>query len=118
MTEDLEIENLVKGALEADVAVGANVLQALESAAVRAAAARRSRWQTWLWGGLLVAASLTVAAVFGNFLFRSTASDGMAGVRDAVGLLCAVDGLDEDLASFPPGEMLLAWQDAPCADWL
>lgn len=118
MTEDRKIENLVREALEADVAVSVKTLQALETAAAHAVAARRIRRPTWLRSGLLVAASLTVALFFGKFLIHGTASDGMAEVRDAVGLLCAVDGLDEDWTSFPPGEMLLAWQDAPCADWL
>lgn len=118
MTEDLLIENLVRGALEADVALGEKTLRTLETAAAREAAARRSHRTTWLKGGLLVAASLTVVLFFGNVFRWGTASDGMAEVRDAVGLLCAVDGLDEDLTSFPPGEMLLAWQDAPCADLL
>ena len=118
MREDLQIEELVKGAMEADVAVSEKTLRALEKAAAREVASRRNLRSTWLKEGLLVAASLTVVLFFGNVFHQGSASDGMAEVRDAVGLLCAVDGLDEDLTSFPPGEMLLAWQDAPCADLL
>ena len=118
MREDVEIEELIRVSMEAGVEVGEKTLRALESAAAHEAAARRSRWSAWLKGGLLVAAALTVVLFFGNVFHQGTASDGMAEVRDAVGLLCAVDGLDEDLTSFPPGEMLLAWQDAPCAGLL
>lgn len=118
MREDLQIEELVKGAMESDVMVSEKTLRALETAAAHEATARRCRRSTWLKGGLLVAAALTVVLFFGNVFHQGTASDGMAEVREAVGLLCAVDGLDEDLTSFPPGEMLLAWQDAPCVDLL
>ena len=114
----MQIEELVKGAMESDVTVSEKMLRALEAAAAHEATARRCRRSTWLKGGLLVAAALTVVLFFGNVFHQGTALDGMAEVRDAVGLLCAVDGLDEDLTSFPPGEMLLAWQDAPCADLL
>ena len=118
MKDDEELVNQVKGALEADAVVNARTLQALEKAAADAAAARRMRRRAG-WGGasVLAAASLTVALFFGK-VFHGNSADGLGEVRDAIGLLCAVDGLDEEVTTFPPGEMLLAWQDAPCADLL
>lgn len=118
MREDMEIEALVREAMEANVEVREKTLRTLERAAAQEAAARRSCWPVWLKGGLLVAAALTVVLFFGNVFHHGTVADGMVEVRDAVGLLCAADGMDEDLTSFPPGEMLQALQDAPCADLL
>ena len=119
MKDDEELVNQVKAALEADVAVSARTLQALEKAAAHGAVARRMRRRAG-WGGAsaLAAASLTAALFFGNVFRGDSAADGLGEVRDAIGLLCAVDGLDEEVTTFPPGEMLLAWQDAPCADLL
>ena len=119
MKDDEELVNQVKSALEADVAVSARVMQTLERAAAHEVAARRMRRRV-VWGGAsaLAAASLTAALFFGNVICGGSAADGLGEVRDAIGLLCAVDGLDEEVTTFPPGEMLLVWQDAPCADLL
>ena len=117
MNEDEEIKGLVKAAMEADAAVGADTLRAIEAYAAQEANARRRRRRLWLGGASsLAAASVAVVLFFGNVAYRP--ADGMADVRNAIGLLCAADGIDEDLTAFPAGEMLLAWQDAPCADAL
>lgn len=117
MREDPEIEELVKDALEADIAVCPGTLAALEAAAVREAGVRRIRSRFCLVASSL-AAVLAIAVFFGNVFLEDSTADGPTEVKNAVGLLCALDGLDEDLVSFSPGEMLQAWQDAPCADLL
>ena len=119
MKEDVEIARLVRSALEDGVAVKARTLRALETAAAHEVAERRRRRRTWFGGAsLLAAASLTMALFFGNALSVGSAASGLSEVRAVIGFLSAVDGLEEDLTSFSPGEMLLAWQDAPCVGLL
>lgn len=124
MNEDEIVNNQVKRALEEGFSIHPDVLRSIESVAAREV--RAKRWRRWrLPEALLVAASLTVILMWRvvsvsndqNYLAPSLPDD-LSEVRDAVNLMCAVDGIDEDIASFPADEMLLAWQDAPCADLL
>lgn len=117
MNEDEVVNNLVKSGLEEGVALRPEVLRSLEQFAEREARARRWNWRLWP-AGFLVAASLALVVLFRGILPASRPVDDLSEIRNAVGLLCAVDGIEENLSSFPADEMLLAWQDAPCAGLL
>lgn len=121
MNEDMSLENVVKAALEADTAMGARRMQALMAAAGREARHRRVRRLFGRWGAsALVAASL--AAVFGvvtPYVGKEAPARPAGDLSEAIGLLCELDGVSaESVAAASPGEMLLAWQEAPCADLL
>ena len=117
MTEDAALEALVRDAMEEGTGENPGRLRAVEALAARGVRARRLRRLIWRVGAtVLAAASLMAVAVFHALVPGAEASRG-DGVEEAILVLCAVDGIDgESLASATTGEMLLAWQDAPCAD--
>ena len=100
MDEDLELNRLVKLALESREPFRL----ASSCGAVRRPVLR--------WGvPSLLAATLALAAVF-----RTTLSLPSDRVSDAIRLLSAVEGTDLECEGESPAELLLAWQDAPCRD--
>ena len=121
MTEDVELESFVKAALEDGAGVGREALSALTSAAEREAEARRARRSFFRFGApVLLAASLTVALAIRVTVFGLRDGEfGSSEVKDAIGLLSALDGVETEIPDdATDGERLLAWQEAPCADLL
>ena len=119
MKKDAIIEDLAKHALEDGIGgVKAETLQAIMAQASRKIVIRK-RCQRISWGiSILAAASLTLLFFFGDVFSAKPPADGLSEVRDALNLLCAVDEINSNLTKLPPEEMLLAWQDAPCATLL
>jgi len=121
MNEDRALTAAVKSALEEGVAPEAGRIRALLEAAGREARLRRARGLLWRWGvPALLAASfalaLAIEATFSDGVSHGAAKDG---VTEAICLLCELDGTaDDGLSAVSPGERLLAWQEAPCADLL
>ena len=122
MTEDREFDSLVKAALEGGIETDAGKVRSLERLAELAARERKAgaRREWPLWGvASLLAASLVVAVAFRVLLVSQGRSSGASAFEDTIGLLCELDGIaKEDLAATSDGELLLAWQEAPCADLL
>ena len=122
MTEDRGFESLVKAALEDGIGTDAGEVRSLERLAELAAQERkagtRRGWPPW--GAVsLLAASLALAVAFRVLLAPQDGSSGASAFEDTIGLLCELDGIaKEDLAATSDGELLLAWQEAPCADLL
>ena len=141
MNEDAKLNVFLKERLEADVSDEPPRLDAIlhaASAAVQARAAARRR-SVRLWGGLLVAASLTVLCFFA-VRFRNSSPSASSPSRpslassppsslspasvpspeqtvvDAIDLLSTFDGDELDVETNSVVEVLLAWQDAPYKD--
>lgn len=99
MEEDLEFNRFIKDALESR-----EDLHLLHSVARRPS--------IWRWVvPALAAASLALTAIL-HTTFSSSADQ----VSDAIRLLAMVDELEVDGKT--PTDLLLAWQDAPCAEFL
>lgn len=118
--EDTNLVTAVKEALEEGIPETPDGLRDLLAAAAVEAKRRRMRRLFSRWGRpALLAASLSVSlAFFAVFSggFKGGPQDGMT---DAIGLLCELDGVEgEGLSAESPGALLLAWQEAPCADLL
>ena len=77
---------------------------------------RRTRSRSLLWGvSTLLAASLAVTVAFCVMLTPSAGPS----IGNAIGLLCEMDGLEaDDVREVSDGDLLLAWQEAPCVDLL
>ena len=122
MTEDREFESFVKAALEDGVETDAEKVRALERLAELSAPRREAgpRRGLPLWSAAsLLAASLAVAVAFRVLLAPQDGPPGSSTFEDTIGLLCELDGIaKEDLAATSDGELLLAWQEAPCVDLL
>ena len=122
MTEDRGVESLVKAALEDGVETDAEKVRVLEHLAKLAAQERKAGpLRGWpLWGAAaLLAASLAGTVAFRALLAPQDGRSGASAFEDTIGLLCELDGIaKEDLAAASDGELLLAWQEAPCADCL
>lgn len=115
MSKDTTIEKLAKHALEDDFDIPSTTLEAIMARAKREIVVRKWRRRA-LWSvPLLVAASLVLMLFFQNVFSENPVHDDLSEVRDALNLLCAVDDISSTLTSLPPEEMLIAWQDAPCA---
>ena len=141
MNEDAELNDFLKERLEDGVPGEPPrldaILHAASTAAQTRAAARRSRVR--LWGGLLVAASLTMICLFAvhywsplpspsspssppapQVAVQSTPSPTPASIPspeqtvvDAIDLLSMADGENLGVETNSVEEVLLAWQDAP-----
>ena len=122
MTKDRGFGSLVKAALEDGIETDAEKVRALEHLAELAAQERKAApRRVWpLWGAsALLAASLAGAVAFRSLLASRDGFSGASAFEDTIGLLCELDGIaKEDLAATSDGELLLAWQEAPCADLL
>ena len=99
MEEDLEFNRFIKSALESEASIG--LLRSAE---------RRPSVLRWVVPAL-AAASLALTAIL-HTTFSSSADQ----VSDAIRLLAMVDELEVDGKT--PTDLLLAWQDAPCAEFL
>lgn len=109
------VEQLVKGAFDGEKGVSPEHLAALKALAAHEAKKRARRRR---WAPTLLAASLAAALVLGVHL-ADRSDPRPATVKDAIGLLCEIDGISkEELAGKTAGEMLLVWQEAPCRDLL
>ena len=122
MTEDRGFESLLKAALEDGIKTDDEKVRVLERLAeLSAPKGGRSLRRGWnLWGAAsLLAASFAVAVAFRVLLAPQDGRSGADVFEDTIGLLCELDGIaKEDLAAASDGELLLAWQEAPCADFL
>ena len=122
MTEDRGFESLLKAALEDGIKTDDEKVRVLERLAELSAPRRETgpRRGAPLWGATsLLAASLAVAVAFRVLLAPQDGRSGADVFEDTIGLLCELDGIaKEDLAAASDGELLLAWQEAPCADFL
>ena len=119
MKEDHEIESLVRASLEENLGLSPDRLRALLATAGREAKRRQARRQLLHWGvPALLAASVAVALGL-QLVFSGRTARRADGMVETIGLLCELDGLSpESFAATTPGELLLAWQEAPCADLL
>lgn len=117
--EDPEIERVVRSALEDGADVNPEEMRRIVAFAEREARIRRTR--RWLWRGgasALLAATLALAAAFPAWWPVRSGRGGDA-VKDAIELLCEMDGFaNPDTGDFTTAELLLAWQEAPCRDLL
>lgn len=120
--EDIEINAAVKAAFEDGASLNAPRVNAIMAIASRQSHQRKVRRGLLLWGVTsLLAASLAVVVAFQAIVHRgdNVAAGNAEGVKDTIGLLCALDGISaEGLSALSAGELLLAWQEAPCADLL
>lgn len=112
MTEDAKLTELVKTAMEEGVVLKPSVLKAIETAAI----VERRRSVRPLMG--LLAASLVLALGFWGVMMALSGGQDSA-TADAIGLLCELDGFDDDdFQNASSIDKLLAWQEAPCAETL
>ena len=144
MNEDAKLNDFLKERLEAGVPSEPPrldaILHAASAVAQARAAARRSRVR--LWGGLLVAASLTVICLFAVHFWEPSSSPSSSSltslppspqavvqsvpsptpastpspeqtVVDAIDLLSMADGESLGVETNSVEDVLLAWQDAP-----
>lgn len=120
MNEDLELESAVRTALEENAGLGEAGLRAVLEAAERETKRRRVGRLLWRWAApALLAASCAVALALGSLVWGERPGAAADGVADAICLLCELDEIPfVDSTDVSPGEMLLAWQEAPCADLL
>ena len=120
MNEDLELESAVRTALEENAGLGEAGLRAVLEAAERETKRRRVGRLLWRWAApALLAASCAVALALGALVWGERPGAAADGVVDAICLLCELDEIPfVDSTDVSPGEMLLAWQEAPCADLL
>ena len=109
--------SVVKAAFEDDVRIdGGNVrsLERIAALAVEERARMRLPWRRFLVASML-AASLALAVVF-HIIVSPKASADVSGVGSTIDLLCALDGIScESLNATSEEELLLAWQEVPCA---
>lgn len=110
------VESLVSKAFAVEAGVDARQLASLRALAAHEAKRRGSRRMAWRVGvPTMLAASLAVILSFGV----AQRERGVVRVTDAIGLLCEMDGIArEDLGEVSTEELILAWQEAPCRDWL
>ena len=116
VNEDSGFESFVKRAMESGPALDGERVRELERLAEDVARRRRTRRKSLLWGvSTLLAASLAATVAFRVMLTPSAGSS----VGEAIGLLCEIDGIEaDDVQEVSDGDLLLAWQEAPCADLL
>ena len=116
VNDDNGFESLVRGAMEAGLSFGGGRVGELERLAAAEAQRRKSRRKFLSWGvPTLLAASLAATVAFRVMLTPSAGSS----VGEAIGLLCEIDGIEaDDVQEVSDGDLLLAWQEAPCADLL
>ena len=115
VNEDGGFESFVKGAMESGPALDGERVSELERLAEDVARRRRARRKFLSWGvSTLLAASLSVTVAF-RVMMPSAGSS----IGDAIGLLCEMDGIEADnVQEVSDGDLLLAWQEAPCMDLL
>ena len=116
VNEDNGFESFVKGAMESGLALDGERVRELERLA-EAAAQRRKGWRKSLsWGvPTLLAASLAATVAFRAMMTPPAESP----IGEAIGLLCEIDGIEaDDVQEVSDGDLLLAWQEAPCMDLL
>lgn len=116
VNEDNGFESFVKGAMESGLALDGERVRELERLAEAVAQRRRTWRKSLLWGvPTLLAASLVVTVAFRGMMMPSAGSS----IGDAIGLLCEMDGIEaDDVQEVSDGDLLLAWQEAPCVDLL
>ena len=116
VNEDNGFESLVKGAMESGLALDGERVRELERLAEAVARRRRARRKFLSWGvSTLLAASLSVTVAFRVMMTPPAESP----IGEAIGLLCEIDGIEaDDVQEVSDGELLLAWQEAPCRDLL
>ena len=117
--EDVEIERVVKSALEDGVGDSPEVMRRIVAFAECEAKVRRGG--RWLWRGAvptLLAAAVALAVVFQSWL-SARSGRGEEAVKGAIELLCEMDGFaNSNTDGFTAADLLLAWQEAPCRDLL
>ena len=116
VNEDNGFESFVKGAMESGLALDGERVRELERLAEVETRKRRARRKSLLWGvPTLLAASLAATVAVRVVMMPSAGSS----VGEAIGLLCEIDGIEaDDVQEVSDGALLLAWQEAPCADLL
>ena len=121
MSEDRELESAVRAAMEENLSWPEGRMEAVLVAAEREARRRRVRLLLRRWGApALLAASCAVVLALEALVWGDKPGAAVGdGVADAIGLLCELDEVSfVDCEDATPGEILLAWQEAPCADLL
>ena len=116
VNDDNGFESLVRGAMEAGLSFGGGRVGELERLAAAEAQRRKSRRKFLSWGvPALVAASLSATVAVRVVMTPSAGSS----IGEAIGLLCEIDGIEaDDAQEVSDGDLLLAWQEAPCVDLL
>lgn len=116
VNEDGGFESFLKEAMESGLALDGERVRELERLAEAVARSRRTRSRSLLWGvSTLLAASLAVTVAFCVMLTPSAGPS----IGNAIGLLCEMDGIEaDDVREVSDGDLLLAWQEAPCVDLL
>lgn len=114
MKEDLELNRCLKDKLEAHGSFRLRpetlALSAQGPAPARGVLAPLGRVRVW---PALLAASLTLVLALGVWL-RPAAHDPLS---EAIAFLAEADGV-ELTAGESPADLLMAWQEAPCQEWL
>ena len=120
VSEDMGLASCVRAAFDEGVAPDAVRLGELKRLAARMAQARRVRRRLFAWGAPLLAASLAAAVAFWTVVFGGgERPQAVPDMTATIGLLCELDGVDSvDFSVASAGEILLAWQEEPCADLL
>jgi len=120
MKEDTALTRCIKAAFEEGEGLDAARLDALTRAAEQAVRRRRVLRLFGRWGSAaLVAASIAAALCFHALAPAPAPAREADGLSAAIGLLCELDGISAgERATMSTSELLLAWQEAPCADLL
>lgn len=112
-----DFEVFVKNALEAGATVDAKRLDVIAEIAAHEAVKRRKHRFLMRFGSVSLAAAVLIFALVLNVTISNRGNT--ADVSDVIGLLCETDGIAEDeIGEASAGEILLAWQDAPCVNLL
>lgn len=115
---DLDLERQVRSAMEEGFSLDSSRLAAIVQTANRETQRRQVRRLVLRWRmPTLVAASLGLVVALTTMVCQPKGTaDHLADVSDVIRLLSEMDGVsDECVEGTTAGELLLAWQEVPCA---
>lgn len=117
MIEDGSFNSVVKAAFEDDVKIDDGKVRSLERIAALAVEERKDSRLLWrrFWSVSLLAASLALVVMFRTIVSQNASPD-VSVVGNTIDILCMLDGIScESLNATSDEELLLAWQEIPCA---